>query len=123
MIDNEKDFKKFVKSNGKKDIGYMHHRIRYDSQPISMERLYAREWRKECKKKAWLNNGHGLLQDLFIFDNTFQKGVFGRKEYIHKLTKMERVIVATVIQWLGTNCGRCFIEKVLNKAGYKIVKK
>ncbi len=35
-------------------------------------------------------------------------------------TKRDRVVAATVIQWLGTNCGRAFLADALRKAGYSI---
>ncbi len=44
-----------------------------------------------------------------------------RKPIFH-ITKNDRVIVATVIQWLGTNIGFNFLERTLKKCGYKIVK-
>jgi hypothetical protein len=39
-----------------------------------------------------------------------------------KITARERFIVATVIQWLGSNVGFCFLREVLKSCGYDIVK-
>ena len=39
---------------------------------------------------------------------------------VEKITKRDRMIVATVIQWLGTNIGRCFLETAFRKAGWTL---
>jgi hypothetical protein len=38
-------------------------------------------------------------------------------------TERDRVIAATLIQWLGSNIGMGLIEQALEKCGYKIVRK
>jgi hypothetical protein len=38
-------------------------------------------------------------------------------------TERDRIVAATVIQWLGTNCGMCFLGNALERCGYKIEKK
>ena len=39
---------------------------------------------------------------------------------IIKPTMRERVIVATIIQWLGSNCGMGFLKDVLSRCGFTL---
>ncbi len=50
-------------------------------------------------------------------------GRFGEAKMRTKITLRERFIAATVIQWLGTNCGMAFLKEALDKCGLKIVQK
>lgn len=77
------------------------------------EKAFSDLWKKENKIESCINPGHGTLQNI-VMDRE-QKPLF----YI---TKNDRIIVATVIQWLGTNIGFNFLERALKKCGYKIVK-
>lgn len=69
----------------------------------------------ECFFSIRKNN---ILQMLFT-----EYGKFG---YIDKtlldITPRDRFVVATIIQWLGTNVGSSFLETALNNAGFKITK-
>lgn len=77
------------------------------------EKAFSDLWKQENKIESHVNQGHGTLQNLMI--GTDNKILF----YI---TKNDRVIVATIIQWLGTNIGFNFLERALKKCGYKIIK-
>ncbi len=60
-------------------------------------------WQKEnAENNPWTcNENLGLLQEL----------IRHRPEIADKyLTTRERKLIATVIQWLGTNCGRAFLD-------------
>lgn len=118
-IKTEKDLDIFIKKNGCKDIGYMHHRMKYDCEQSRREKALARSWRKENAFRPWINSGHGILQDLFF-------NVEHRDRTYHFpitiMTKRDRVIAATVIQWLGSNCGFSWLCDVMKKCGYKITK-
>lgn len=91
------------------NIGYLKERADH----CEREKAFQQQWIKQNTPYSWLNKGNGTLQDLFISD----------QEYVHVITEKERWIVATVIQWLGTNCGMCFLEETLAKFGKKIVDK
>ena len=85
------------------------------------EVAFAQEWDKE-NDSGWnsgTNHGHGILQDLFVGCSPVFP--FTHKWYELKINRRERMIVATVIQWLGSNCGMSFLDCALKKAGYKIV--
>jgi hypothetical protein len=61
-------------------------------------------WQDRNKEQdQWTGDGwSGILQTLFN----------GRKEFEDKyLTNRERRIVATIVQWFGTNCGRAFLNE------------
>ncbi len=82
------------------------------------EKAFADEWRKENDRKysRGINFGYGILQDMFIDGSLF------RNYAKTVINKRDRYIVATVMQWLGSNIGRCFLQTVLKKEGYIIVK-
>jgi hypothetical protein len=81
------------------------------------EAAFSEEWYEHNKIKTFMNWGYGALQDLFI-----DRDKMDRKIFIYEITKNDRVIVATVIQWLGTNIGFSFLERALKRCGYEIVK-
>lgn len=68
------------------------------------EKSFAFEWREASKVLDSLFNNHYL--DLQV-----------------NITSRERLVCATIIQWLGSNTGNSFLIKVLDKEGFKIVKK
>lgn len=77
------------------------------------EKHFSDEWKKENKILSHVNHGNGTLQDI----------MFGKDGIpLYYITRNDRIIVATVIQWLGSNVGFSFLEKVLKKCGYKIIK-
>lgn len=80
------------------------------------EKAFADKWQEENEARPSINYGHGILQDLFM------KGGHFNAKCVHEVTPSERYVAATAIQWLGSNCGMSFLECVLNRAGYKIVK-
>lgn len=83
------------------------------------EAAFAAAWEKENEPCNHINYGNGILQDLFCTGSRFGiQGVTATKV----LTDDERMVTATAIQWLGTNCGWCFLEEVVNKCGYKLVR-
>jgi hypothetical protein len=90
----------------------MHERTAHNE----LEKSFAEKWESENQMRPWLNFGHGILQDLFM------KGSHYFPECHHEVTASERMVAATVVQWLGTNVGHSFLEAALSDAGYKIVK-
>jgi len=83
------------------------------------EKAFADLWESENANMKAINHGFGQLQDLFI--STDKYGWIRR--FVFKITQREAVIVATVIQWFGSNCGMGFLHKALNDCGYVIVPK
>lgn len=78
-------------------------RSKYKESDIECpERVFLRKWRKENDNRAGINHGHGALE-LILSENS--------NECAFPITQRDASIAATVIQWLGTNCGRCFVEE------------
>lgn len=112
---------------GKQNKGYKFERTKYKcpleghKKDVNRELVFYRMWRDENKKKPGINYGQGVLQDLFYKpERTFS---MFHNAPIHIISPVERFVVATVIQWLGTNCGWSFLMRVVDKCGYKIVRK
>lgn len=78
------------------------------------EQSFAAIWEKENEPCGGVNFGHGLLQDLMIGTHKYEFRWKG--DFDPWLTDRERKICATLIQWLGTNCGRGFLEQVQREA-------
>ena len=94
--------------------GYKFERTEYN--PI--EKAFYEQWLKENEPIAHINNGQGLLQDLFIERNADHP--FSRK-WVTEINNRDRMIAATVIQWLGTNCGMAFLQDALKRIDYRII--
>lgn len=113
----QEEFDLLIEKNGKRDLGYETDRLKFDINDL--ENAFSSYWRKENKKSPGINFGKGLLQDLFFAERKFP---YVPWKFL-TVTNRERLIVATVIQWLGTNCGFAFLCGVLRKAGYDVVKR
>jgi hypothetical protein len=98
------------------DAGYKVERCRYNFA----ERVFAEEWMKENRYGPGINFGQGILQDLF---GERTDGFLRQFRWRLIIKPRDRFIVATVIQWLGTNCGWYWLEKCLDRIGYKLVPK
>lgn len=92
------------------NIGLFVDRIEFNQR----EKAFHLNWMKENRPDSGINNGNGILQDLFINQLRYNK------VSLHMITDHERMIVATVIQWLGSNCGMAFLEETLKTFGKKI---
>lgn len=102
------------------DKGYKFDRTKHEHG--EREKSFYNHWKKENRKLSYINFGQGVLQDLFaVVDDRrlFWRNLRGFKVIINR---RDRYIVATVMQWLGTNCGWCFLQETLKSCGYRIVK-
>jgi hypothetical protein len=82
-----------------------------------LEKALADLWAEENKPRGYLNYGQGILQDLFFKP----RDIWGCGVCEHEVTKSERYVAATVVQWLGTSCGRAFLEDAFKRAGWKLI--
>lgn len=105
-----------IKKLGKYDKGAYYSRTKFDDESGKREKAFSMAWRKTNKSISFLNHGYGTLQCLF----THHEKWFVRHDLIIK--KRDRYIVATAIQWIGTNVGFCWLQEVLESLGYKLVK-
>lgn len=100
--------------------GYDYRRTFYQ-HGNNRERVFADKWEEENKPISWLNHGWGSLQDLFFeYHPPFDR--LGIATCAKVLTNRDRMVAATAIQWLGTNCGWRWLEETLLKCGYKLQK-
>ena len=112
--------KEVINTLGKANKGFRYERVNhknpFDANDINKEKVFISRWQKENKKRPAINFGQGILQDLFIENNE----QFNAPKMILKIKPVHRYIVATVIQWLGTNCGFAFLIECLNECGYTL---
>jgi hypothetical protein len=104
---------------------------------INLEKIFMEEWNEKNTDRAWINSGLGVAQLLMIvseekaklFNGPNQDGysyhlfdlfMNGPGVCVYNLTEREQRIIATIIQWLGTNVGFGFILKCLKRAGYVV---
>lgn len=66
------------------------------------ERIYVERFRKQCERKPCLNGGFGTLELLLQPEGS---------KHVPAVTQRDAHVATTIIQWLGTNCGRCFIQE------------
>lgn len=78
------------------------------------ERAFADLWEREQEPK---HSGRSLLEALL----SHQHG--GQFFEVLGLTNRDAMVAATVIQWLGTNCGFDFLSRALAEAGERVVRK
>ncbi|MFZ2763589.1 MAG: hypothetical protein WAX80_00915 [Minisyncoccia bacterium] len=88
-------------------VGYFAHRTVFGSGDLEL--IFASRWMERNNERGGhfltnlLNhNGHDESQDT---------------------TQRDARVSATVVQWLGTNCGFSFLVSCLKEAGYKVVEK
>jgi hypothetical protein len=91
---------------GLKNRGDFHERTKYNP----LEKAFADHWEVQNNTRTSSYHGVGLLQALFHSAG-----------HEHHVTASERFVVATVVQWLGTNVGFGFLMSVLRKSNMRIV--
>lgn len=89
-----------------RDRGYQYERTEHDR----LEKAFAELWESLNEPRDGINHGRGILQELFM----------GAHGWDHVVTDRERYVAATLVQWLGTNCGFGFLQQALQKVGYRI---
>ena len=97
-----------------KNRGFFYSRVKHGPR----EKAFADAWEKENRPDPSKNSGFGILQDLLVALNHPH-----HPPKHHKVTNDERKVAATAIQWLGSNCGWCWLEDVLDECGYMLVRK
>lgn len=85
---------------------------------VNPEKVFAELWEERCRERPGINYGLGLVQDLMVVYPPHERRA---PKMAFWLTPRERVIVATVVQWLGTNVGFGFLHEVLGRCGLAIV--
>lgn len=89
------------------------------------EEVFRSEWKRH-NDPFGIGSPHGYLQTMLkgLCENPIGIGRQGKlKDFDYVVSGRERTIVATVIQWLGTNVGWEFLNKCVDRMGYKLEKK
>lgn len=84
------------------------------------EAAFAKAWEEENTPVYGVNYGLGALTLLL---SPQRPGKFWQGWNVHYPTQEEATAAATVIQWLGSNCGYGFLCEVLEKCGYTLTGK
>lgn len=66
------------------------------------EMIYHEEWIKAQEKHPGLNSGFGTLEWVLCPEG---------QEFPGRPSQRDATVAASIIQWLGTNCGRGFVDK------------
>lgn len=136
---------KKVKSRKKKPVLYkrwrnvgLHARRILDTLPatwegktrINRERVFAEAWERENSIRPGINYGRGCLDDLMVVEsqpphtrNVVDKLGSRRLRRAFELTDRDRTIAATLVQWLGSNMGWAWLSGVIDRCGYRVVRK
>lgn len=91
------------------DTGACFHRTETDA----LEHSLAYGWMEINQWKAGINHGRSMLECILAENNND----------FPRVTSRDRHVAASVIQWLGTNCGYSFLCSQFLKAGYYIAGK
>lgn len=106
-----------AQTNGTK-WGHVEHASKHASRlngtghHAEMERIFARRWQQENDPPLWLNRGIGVAQILMCGDD--------HGNATRELSQAEATAMATLAQWLGTNCGFSWLTETLREAGYDV---
>ncbi len=88
----------------------MHRGVRHARVKTSIaEAVYAAMWEKKNEGRSGVNNGCGTLR-LILNQNNEATGLMPWVDP-DAITPRDAEVAATVIQWLGTNVGRNFLEE------------
>lgn len=94
---------------------------------VNRERVFAELWETTNEHKK-----PGVLQALMTTHREAKEGDLAVSQFSNpfrqlrvafRITQRDWVIVATIIQWLGTNIGWWFLGECLGKCGFVIVRK
>lgn len=83
-----------------------------------LERIFAERWLHENNERRY--TGGSILQCLFLRDSGLPWSLFSYRRPRLLINRRDAMVAATVIQWLGTNVGYCFLEDCIRRAGGRI---
>lgn len=95
---------------------------RTQNEHSKLEKAFADQWEIENTRITGSPVCLSLLCTRQALPNETTMFLFGRIQQ-KPLTQGMATDAATIIQWLGSNVGFCFLEMALDRAGFKIVKK
>jgi hypothetical protein len=99
------------------NTSWMQHRLAHGPEFSGREIAFHEHWQYEnANDRYGINYGCGAAQDLMLSIYKYEKP----ENFEPWLTNRERKILATFVQWLGTNCGQSFLHEVKRKGGILI---
>lgn len=98
--------------------GLWANRLVEDSEFVSTRReiAFAAEWTEENRHIG----NEGTLVTILSVQNPNE---FLGNYHQAVINQNTATVAATIIQWLGTNCGWCFLERAIERAGFTLVRK
>lgn len=84
-------------------VGVNHRRTLTCDEVGQLERSLSERWEKDQHPPYFVNGGIGTLAHILK----------------RQPTREEMVVAASVVQWLGTNCGRWFLRDAAQDAGWR----
>ncbi len=106
-----------------KHRGLQVHRLDAPGGSTERERAFAEAWDKAQRENQALEHllvvsakegDPGAFKPMGPFGPAFAKKPLG------DLTERDEIVAATLMQWLGTNVGFFYVQKALEKAGYRL---
>lgn len=85
------------------------------------EKIFADKWKQENDPPPFLNSGIGILTHLLCSRPAKFPSIPGGHEIYCHLTQEEATAAASAIQWLGSNCGWCWLEDCIRACGFDVV--
>lgn len=73
------------------------------------ERVYYELWEKENERHPGINGGYTLIEHLLCPSDSKRCRLTGMHQP-DSVSQHDMTIATTIIQWLGTNCGLCFMQ-------------
>lgn len=88
-----------------------HRTINPDRLGSVSEAVYFRRWVMQQARQAGVNGGRGLLENILSPTRIDRTGswIGSPPPYVPPVSQRDAEVAATIIQWLGTNCGRGFV--------------
>ena len=120
------------KLKSKRNLGLCWERAEFDfgDGRVNPEKAFQEAWDYENFPNATTSLGIG--QEIFIVSKESASNFDGKKTdnisygdhiCVYELSTREYRILATFVQWLGTNCGFGFLHKALGRCGFYIAEK
>lgn len=96
------------------NTSWMQHRLAHGPEFSCREIAFHDQWQHDnASDRYGMNYGCGSAQDLMLSIYKYEKP----ENFEPWLTNRERKILATFVQWLGTNCGQSFLSEVKRRGG------
>jgi hypothetical protein len=93
------------------------HASRCEHASSALEKAFAEQWQVD-------NDKWKVLDLLLRSDGPQTRPLSGFDDRPYHFgdppTERDATVAATVIQWLGSNVGRCFLEEAFDRAGYDV---